>query len=150
MVADPFTELSLADRPRSFPVPQALQDTLQELADGMRWQLIHQLRDMERALCARSDAVVLCAPSERTSIDFTGNSYTGDWNCRVKRGGVTVTLVYYRAAEASSYDGRLYHRGHCWSGHEQRRDVFGNEWRRQINGYLVMDDFGDLVEAPEC
>jgi len=145
---DAFTEFAHAPA-QCFRLPERVQHAIDAALQDARWDLVQQLREIERALAARPEAVVLSAPSSRCQVEYR-SSYQDDLAFVVQRGGVRVSMVFYRREEFSRYTGAKYHGPSVWAGTEYRRDVFGNEWHRDLHGYFLMDDFGDLVEAPTC
>lgn len=145
---DVFSDFAL-DRARTFPLPQRALQAIDEALRDARWEMVHQLREMEQLLAARPEAVVLAAPSTRCQLDYR-SSWKDDWAFDVRRGGARVSMWFHREPAVSSATGQVLHAAGVWSGFETRSDVFGNEWRRDLGGYFLTDDFGDLVEVPAC
>jgi hypothetical protein len=112
-----------------------------DLIDELLAETRYALKNEEMLLGADPAAVVLPAPASH-GFTYFRSSYQDDWAFDFRRGRVEISLIYLRAPR---YGGE---RAHSWSGMETRTDVFGRPWTRSFETVFVMDDFGDLVEAP--
>ena len=128
-------------------VPTALQEAVSEALRGFRTEVLDMLARDAQLMAASSEAVVLGAPSKKKRVSYR-TSYHDDLAFTVTAGPAEMSLTFHR--EPHNYHGRLLHRGSCWSATETRQDVFGNEWERYVPGYMVMDDFGDLVPVEDA
>lgn len=99
--------------------------------------IVVPLADAQQAYRDSQLLVAFETPSERRRV----RRICDDLDFEVNGGSARWTLYFYRIP------GQEYPKPPCtWWGSEKRTDLEGKTWTRDL-GYMVMDDFGDLVSV---